>query len=129
MTEDLFQLDEINQLFLPHMKSKLMWFYQDMPEVELQPASDPNKPSTSRQPARSQPTGPVIIMKKKLFLTDGWECALTGICIYIFRINTSKQLPEEGFHKVQYQKVLDYRGQNAHEKMCASPSQRNTSIS
>jgi len=37
--------------------------------------------------------------KKKLFLTDGWEVGLTGICIYIIRLNTTKQLPEEGFHK------------------------------
>lgn len=38
--------------------------------------------------------------KKKLFLTDGWQLPLTGICIYMFRLNTGKQLPEEGFHKV-----------------------------
>lgn len=37
--------------------------------------------------------------KKKLFLTDGWEVGLTGVCIYIIRLNTTKQLPEEGFHK------------------------------
>jgi hypothetical protein len=35
-----------------------------------------------------------------LILTDGWQVPLTGICIYIFRLNTVKQLPEEGFHKV-----------------------------
>jgi dynein heavy chain, axonemal len=38
--------------------------------------------------------------KKKLFLTDGWNVALTGVCVYMFRLNISKQLPEEGFHKV-----------------------------
>jgi dynein heavy chain len=38
--------------------------------------------------------------KKKLFLTDGWQVPLSGICIYMFRLNTGKQLPEEGFHKV-----------------------------
>lgn len=43
------------------------------------------------------PAGPVF--KHKLFLTDGWTCAFTGVCIYIFRINTTKQLPEEGFQK------------------------------
>lgn len=43
------------------------------------------------------PAGP--IHKHKLFLTDGWSCAFTGVCIYIFRINTTKQLPEEGFQK------------------------------
>jgi hypothetical protein len=39
-------------------------------------------------------------IRKKLILTDGWQVPLTGICIYIFRLNTAKQLPEEGFHKV-----------------------------
>ena len=39
-------------------------------------------------------------LRKKLILTDGWQVPLTGICIYIFRLNTGKQLPEEGFHKV-----------------------------
>lgn len=41
--------------------------------------------------------GPVY--KHKLFLTDGWNCEFTGVCIYIFRLNTTKQLPEEGFQK------------------------------
>lgn len=102
---NFLQLDEINQLFLPHMKSKLMWFYQDMEDTEAAPVVDPGKPSTSRQmqPSTSrqallqqlQPT-----YKKKLFLTDGWDVPLTGICIYIFRTSTTKQLPEEGFQKV-----------------------------
>jgi hypothetical protein len=38
--------------------------------------------------------------RKKLFLTDGWQVPLTGICIYMLRLNAGKQLPEEGFHKV-----------------------------
>jgi hypothetical protein len=33
----LFQLDEINQLFLPYMRNKLLWFYQEVEEVELPP--------------------------------------------------------------------------------------------
>ncbi|XP_017781875.1 PREDICTED: dynein heavy chain 5, axonemal [Nicrophorus vespilloides] len=95
-------LDEINKIFLPHMRSKLMWFYQDMEDMETLPVPEPKvnpirplQPSTSRtQMTLQQP-----VMKKKLFLTDGWETPLTGICIYIFRTNTNKQLPEEGFHK------------------------------
>lgn len=42
------KLDEINQLFLPNMKNKLLWFYQEVDEPEPQPVLDPNKPSTSR---------------------------------------------------------------------------------
>ncbi|XP_015833540.2 dynein axonemal heavy chain 5 isoform X3 [Tribolium castaneum] len=104
-------LDEINQLFLPHMKSKLVWFYQDVEETES-PVVDPAKASTSRQmqPSTSrqallqqlQPT-----YKKKLFLTDGWDVPLNGICIYIFRTSTTKQLPEEGFQKDLFCGIID----------------------
>lgn len=84
-----------------------MWFYQDMEEVEIQP-TDVNKPSTSRQPqaTTSRINAPaqtvVSTFKKKLFLTNGWDVPLTGICVYIFRNSTSKQLPEEGFQKVRF---------------------------
>lgn len=47
----------------------------------------------------ASPSGMPPPKQKKLFLTDGWTCAFTGVCIYIFRVNTSKQLPEEGFQK------------------------------
>jgi hypothetical protein len=30
----LLQLDEINQLFLPCMRNKLLWFYQEVEEPE-----------------------------------------------------------------------------------------------
>ncbi|KAL5273636.1 DNAH5 family protein [Megaselia abdita] len=102
------QLDEINQLFQPNMRNKLLWFYQEVDEPEpVAPPVDVNKPgpsragassSTSKTPQGTSPSGPVT-KQKKLFLTDGWTCAFTGVCIYIFRINNSKQLPEEGFQK------------------------------
>lgn len=80
------------------MRTKLMWFYQEMEEIEPL-VIDPVKPSTSRQlqPTTSKTSRTTI--KKKLFLTDGWDVPLTGICIYIFRTSTNKQLPEEGFQK------------------------------
>ena len=63
------------------------------------------KPAATRGPAIQQgqgktPSSAAAAAKKKLFLTDGWQLPLTGICIYMFRLNTGKQLPEEGFHKV-----------------------------
>lgn len=87
------------------MKTKLVWFYQDMLDTEAMAAAEPSKPSTSRQlqPSTSRANlqpNVTPIYKKKLFLTDGWDIPLTGICIYIFRTNSSKQLPEEGFQKV-----------------------------
>lgn len=59
------------------------------------------KPPASRLPAGpGRPAGGPAAVKRKLFLTDGWQVPLSGICIYMFRLNTGKQLPEEGFHKV-----------------------------
>lgn len=47
------QLDEINQLFLPNMRNKLMWFYQEVDEPEPsvqqeQPPQQQPKPGPSR---------------------------------------------------------------------------------
>ena len=96
-----------------------MWFYQDVEETDHQAVTEPKpgasrqlRASTSRPAAATQP-----VMKKKLFLTDGWDVPLTGLCIYIFRTNTVKQLPEEGFQKVyvedggnldMYKKILGF---------------------
>lgn len=41
------QLDEINQLFLPNMRNKLMWFYQEVDDTESN-APQEVKPGPSR---------------------------------------------------------------------------------
>ncbi|KAL1130923.1 hypothetical protein AAG570_012164 [Ranatra chinensis] len=94
-------LDEINELFMPHKKNKLIWFYQDVEETQQQQPHEPVKSTGLRglQAAVQKPVQPTVSVKKKLFLTDGWQTPLTGICIYMFRLNVSKQLPEEGFQK------------------------------
>lgn len=87
------------------MRNKLLWFYQEVDEPEPVPAEPKPGPSraggvstVSKTPqGTSSSSGPV--KQHKLFLTDGWEFGFTGVCIYMFRINNSKQLPEEGFHK------------------------------
>ncbi|XP_060809519.1 dynein axonemal heavy chain 5 [Amyelois transitella] len=95
-------LDDINQLFLPHMRNKLLWYYQDVEEVE-NPQLENGKPRL--QGPGKQP--PAVTLKKKLFLSDGWDVRFTGVCIYMFRINVSKQLPEEGFHKDLFCGILN----------------------
>lgn len=68
------------------MRNKLIWFYQDAQETGEAGNSDHHK--------------------KKLFLSDGWDFPFVGVCIYMFRINISKQLPEEGFQKDLYDPCL-----------------------
>lgn len=100
-------MDEINELFQPNIRNKLLWFYQEVDEPEPVQVQDTTKPGPSRAavsnvsktPQGTSSSGQNQVMKHKLFLTDGWSCCFTGVCIYMFRINTSKQLPEEGFHK------------------------------
>ncbi|KAI8431134.1 hypothetical protein MSG28_001183, partial [Choristoneura fumiferana] len=87
-------LDDINQLFLPHMRNKLLWYYQDVEEVEQKAPVEGVKP---RQQGQGKQPPPQVTLKRKLFLSDGWDVKFTGVCIYMFRINVSKQLPEEGF--------------------------------
>ncbi|RZF32385.1 hypothetical protein LSTR_LSTR001849, partial [Laodelphax striatellus] len=104
-------LDEINQLFLPHMRNKLLWFYQEVDEPDPTPPVETVKATGLRAVAAALPkaqAGPSgSHKKKKLFLTDGWQVPLTGICIYMFRLNTGKQLPEEGFHKDLFSGIID----------------------
>nr|XP_037868155.1 dynein heavy chain 5, axonemal isoform X1 [Bombyx mori] len=95
-------LDDINQLFLPHMRNKLLWYYQDVEEIEQRPVPENTK---SRQQGKQPP--PQVTWKRKLFLSDGWDVKFTGVCIYMFRINVSKQLPEEGFHKDLFCGILN----------------------
>ncbi|XP_039763737.1 dynein heavy chain 5, axonemal [Pararge aegeria] len=97
-------LDDINQLFLPHMRNKLLWYYQDVEEVEQRPLPESTK---SRQQGQGKQPPPLITVKRKLFLSDGWDVKFTGVCIYMFRINVSKQLPEEGFHKDLFCGILN----------------------
>ncbi|CAH0703218.1 unnamed protein product [Spodoptera exigua] len=94
-------LDDINQLFLPHMRNKLLWYYQDVEEIEHRPIPEGTKKGQGKPPP------PIITLKKKLFLSDGWDVRFTGVCIYMFRINVSKQLPEEGFHKDLFCGILN----------------------
>ncbi|XP_063990451.1 dynein axonemal heavy chain 5 [Diachasmimorpha longicaudata] len=110
-------LDEINQLFLPHMRSTLVWYYQVTEEPEQRPNDTVIQGQTMKGGTRGTPGNPAPNkskevkelkepIKKKLFLTDGWQVPCAGVCIYMFRINTSKQLPEEGFQKDLFTGVI-----------------------
>lgn len=58
------KLDEINQLFLPNMRNKLLWFYQEVDEPETVPVQDITKPGPSRTAASTTsktPQGNAIV--------------------------------------------------------------------
>ncbi|KAK9499797.1 hypothetical protein O3M35_002767 [Rhynocoris fuscipes] len=99
-------LDEINELFLPHMRNKLIWFFQDVEETPPPAPPETGKSAILRGLQVAKPTQATTV-KRKLFLTNGWDIPLTGTCIYMFRLNTTKQLPEEGFQKDLYCGVIN----------------------
>jgi len=78
-------------------RSSIFEYFQRLRCFSSQGKGGTLRPNQGTRSAVSAPQAPA---KKKLFLTDGFQVPLTGMCIYMLRLNTSKQLPEEGFHKV-----------------------------
>lgn len=52
------KLDEINQLFLPNMRNKLLWFYQEVNEPEPTVVPEQPKPGPSRTAASNNSKTP-----------------------------------------------------------------------
>lgn len=48
----------------------------------------------AQQPGRSK--------KLKVFVTDGRDVALTGVCVFFTRANTSKTITSENIHRVSH---------------------------
>ena len=48
----------------------------------------------AQQPGRSK--------KAKVFVTDGRDVALTGMCVFFTRANTSKAITSENIHRVSH---------------------------
>ena len=40
--------------------------------------------------------------KSKVFVTDGKDVALTGVCVFFTRANTSKTITSENIHRVSH---------------------------
>ncbi|CAG9857423.1 unnamed protein product [Phyllotreta striolata] len=106
-------LDEINQLFLPHMKTHVMWFYQEAEEPAAEAVDAVAKPALRQQQLQPTTSRSNLLQpladKKRLFLTDGVDVPLRGTLVYIFRTNCGKQLPEEGFQKDLFGGVINAR--------------------
>ncbi|XP_075937501.1 dynein axonemal heavy chain 5 isoform X2 [Anarhichas minor] len=82
------QIDRMEQFFVAEGLPHLMFYYQDTEPVEA--ASVPSQ-LVSQQPGRSK--------KSKVFVTDGRDVALTGVCVFFTRANTSKAITSENIHR------------------------------
>nr|XP_055066586.1 dynein axonemal heavy chain 5 [Misgurnus anguillicaudatus] len=87
------QIERMEQFFavdgLPH----LIMYYQDTEPMEAAAASSVNR---SKKP--------------KVFVTEGTDVALTGICVFFTRSNTSKPITSENIHRDVNFNTLDTTG-------------------
>ncbi|XP_043563465.1 dynein axonemal heavy chain 5-like [Chiloscyllium plagiosum] len=91
------QLEQIDKFFIADGRQSLLFFYQevDLPETVVLGASGPMPGSSS--------SGKVL----KLFLTDGEQAALTGICIAFLRGSANRAITCENIYREVSFSVLD----------------------
>ncbi|XP_053183407.1 dynein axonemal heavy chain 5 isoform X3 [Scomber japonicus] len=91
------QIDRMEQFFVTEGLAHLMFYYQDIEPLEGA-ASAPSQ-LVAQQPGRSK--------KCKVFVTDGRDVALTGVCVFFTRANTSKAITSENIHRDVNFNMLD----------------------
>ncbi|XP_041963780.1 LOW QUALITY PROTEIN: dynein heavy chain 5, axonemal [Alosa sapidissima] len=84
------QIDRIEQFFVADGRPHIMFYYQDVDLPETGAAS-----SLSRS------------KKKKVFVTEGRDAALTGVCVFFTRANASKAITTENIHRDVNFNMLD----------------------
>ncbi|XP_063344566.1 dynein axonemal heavy chain 5 isoform X2 [Pelmatolapia mariae] len=93
------QIERMEQFFIADGLPHLMFYYQDTePTVAAATASMPAQP-VAQQPGHSK--------KSKVFVTDGRDVALTGVCVFFTRANTSKAVTSENIHRDVNFNMLD----------------------
>ncbi|XP_040900389.1 dynein heavy chain 5, axonemal isoform X3 [Toxotes jaculatrix] len=93
------QIDRMEQFFVVEGLPHLMFYYQDAEPVEAAAAASAPSQLIAQQPGRSK--------KFKVFVTDGRDVALTGVCVFFTRANTSKAITSENIHRDVNFNMLD----------------------
>ncbi|KAM4875452.1 dynein axonemal heavy chain 5 [Thomomys bottae] len=91
------QIERIDQLFAVGGLRHLMFYYQD---VEVAETGQVDAPAG---------VGPVSgkTRKPKVFVTEGKDAALTGVCVFFIRCDPSKAITSENIHREVSFNVLD----------------------
>ncbi|KAM8735049.1 dynein axonemal heavy chain 5 [Acanthopagrus schlegelii] len=94
------QIDRMEQFFVAEGLPHLMFYHQDTQpsETAAAAASAPSQ-LTAQQHGRSKTS--------KVFVTDGKDVALTGVCVFFTRANTSKTITSENIHRDVNFNMLD----------------------
>ncbi|XP_070823535.1 dynein axonemal heavy chain 5 isoform X1 [Chaetodon trifascialis] len=94
------QIDRMEQFFVAEGLPHLMFYYQDTdPNETAAAAVSASLQLVAQQPGRSK--------KSKVFVTDGRDVALTGVCVFFTRPNTSKTVTSENIHRDVNFNMLD----------------------
>uniref|UniRef100_A0A671XLP8 Dynein axonemal heavy chain 5 n=1 Tax=Sparus aurata TaxID=8175 RepID=A0A671XLP8_SPAAU len=94
------QIDRMEQFFVAEGLHHLMFYHQDTQpsETEIDVMCGLNQ-IVFNCPGRSK--------KSKVFVTDGKDVALTGVCVFFTRANTSKTITSENIHRDVNFNMLD----------------------
>ncbi|KAM9807310.1 dynein axonemal heavy chain 5 isoform 2-T2 [Syngnathus typhle] len=92
------QLDRMEQFFVAEGLLHLMFYYQESGSVDG---------GTSSSSSLQLPQPPSQNKKHKVFVTDGKDVALTGVCVFFTRANASKAITSENIHRDVNFNMLD----------------------
>ncbi|XP_066479011.1 dynein axonemal heavy chain 5 [Tiliqua scincoides] len=90
------QIERIDNFFTPGGFRHVMFYYQD---VEPSETGFSNSAAANAHSAKSR--------KPKVFVTEGNDVALTGICVFFIRTNPSKAITAENIHREVVFNMLD----------------------
>ncbi|XP_061631916.1 dynein axonemal heavy chain 5 [Phyllopteryx taeniolatus] len=103
------QLDRMEQFFVADGLLHLMFYYQETGSADggtsSSPSSSSSSPSSSSSLLLPQPPG--HNKKHNVFVTDGKDVALTGVCVFFTRVNASKAVTSENIHRDVNFNMLD----------------------
>ncbi|XP_070978962.1 dynein axonemal heavy chain 5-like [Oncorhynchus clarkii lewisi] len=90
------QIERMEQFFVAEGLPHIMFYYQDVEPAEAAAAS-----------AAAAVLAPNRSKKAKVFVTEGKDVALTGVCVFFTRANPSKAITSENVHREVNFNMLD----------------------
>ncbi|XP_043743727.1 dynein axonemal heavy chain 5 [Cervus elaphus] len=91
------QIERIDQLFAAGGLRHLMFYYQDVEEVETGQLGSPGGVNSVSGKMK----------KPKVFVTEGKDVALTGVCVFFIRTNPARAITPENIHREVSFNMLD----------------------
>lgn len=84
----------MNRIEVAEMVTKIVVFFHLVSNSAGAAAASVSSQHVSQQPDRST--------KSKVFVTDGRDVPLTGVCVFFTRAKTSKTITSENIHRVSH---------------------------